>query len=85
MGDVTGIRPGTVLPSADPDAELIEFLRETLAAAESGKIRAIAYAVIERERHLVTGWAGNCDRHDTAAAVAILSHRFHEAMNWSAP
>ncbi len=68
-----GVIPATVMK---PDQELIEKLEALLADARSGHLRALGYTMINRDRAIGTGWAGNCDEHDMTAGVNILQFRF---------
>lgn len=75
---VVPIRPGGIVPATvqAPDAELIAKLKEMLADAKSGHLRAVGYALIDRDRAIVTGWAGHADHHDMTAGVSLLAFRY---------
>lgn len=44
MGEATLIRPGVVLQDKEPVQEVIDVLRDALARAERGEIRAVVMA-----------------------------------------
>ncbi len=45
----------TIVP-LEPNAELVRLLEDLLHAAQQGKIRGMAYAVVQHTGDLVTGW-----------------------------
>lgn len=68
-----GIIPATVMP---PDEELVAKLKEWLADAKSGQLRAMGYTIIDRDRAICTGWVGHADHHDMTAGVNMLAFRY---------
>lgn len=61
----------------EPDEELIRSLEELLAAAKTGDIRALAYAVVLTNDVRGTGWDGVAGTATTLhSAIAMLMHRF---------
>lgn len=75
---IVPLRPDGVIPAtvAPPDAELVAKLEELLADAQSGQLRAIGYASIDRDRAIRHGWAGHADHHDMTAGVNLLAFRY---------
>lgn len=78
---VVPIREGALIPTVvePPSEELIAKLEELLDAARSGYLRAIGYAMVDRDRGIGTGWAGRADHHDMTAGVNKLAFRYMSA------
>lgn len=82
MGDVVvPLRSGGVIPATvqEPDVDVISKLEEWLANAKSGHVRVIGYAIIDRDRAIMTGWVGHGDHHDMTAGVNLLAFRYMTA------
>ncbi len=76
MGEVVPLAVDSALDfTGEPNEELVSELEGMLSDAQSGHLRAVAYASVDRDRAIVTTWCGNCDRHDMMAGVAKLNHR----------
>jgi hypothetical protein len=66
---------------AEPDADLIAVLEALLERAKAGELAAIAYAAVDKEHSLATGWEGiSGTRYSIATALAILHHRYTRAL-----
>ena len=78
---VVPLREGGLIPAvvAKPDRELIDRLKQLLADARSGQVRAMGYVMVDRDRGIGTGWVGHADHHDMTAGVNMLAHRYMQA------
>lgn len=74
MPGVTADRP----VGAQPQVDLIATLEGLLARARTGDLQAIAFAAVDSEAAIASGWAGASSSSSihVAAAVFWLSHRF---------
>jgi hypothetical protein len=74
--------------SGQPQQDLIEAIEKLLAAAKTGEVQAVAFAVIGDDRDIKTGWKGGFVACELMAAVAWLYFRYGrafddgEAMQW---
>lgn len=60
---------------------LVECLEDLLARAQAGEIIGFAYAVTEPAGATATGWRGaDGTRHPLCSAIAVLQHRYTEAL-----
>ena len=65
----------------EPDADVIAVLEALLERAKAGELAAIAYAAVDTEHSLATGWEGiSGTRYPIATALAILHHRYSQAL-----
>ena len=66
----------SILPG-EPNLELVETLQFLLDDAKSGRLRAIAYAVVREGNHLATGWDGSDGtRNALGMTIMLLQHRY---------
>lgn len=80
MSDIIKLVPKTS-EATGPDAEVIERIEELLERARRGDIVGIAYAVIEQNNGMGTGWCGGHGTRDRIGmAVGILNHRYISAV-----
>lgn len=72
------VLPGAPIPGTEPVPSVIEHLRERLAEAERGEIRAIATAVIKPNGAVSSGWQANGEFWKLIGAIDWLKHRMHQ-------
>jgi len=72
--------PGQVIPTEvqKPNADLVDKLRQLLAEAESGVMRGMAYACVNRSGTL-TGWEGEGTVATQGWAIQRLMHQYMDA------
>lgn len=75
MADVVGLRGGPIPAPAEPDVDLLAKLESLTERAQSGKIRAMAFVIIDFDESWSTGWAGEGSSTAYLAGVAMLQHR----------
>lgn len=64
-----------------PDQGVIDILENLLHRAKTGNLRAIAYAIVNSDRSLGTGWAGAAGSRDrVSSAIMILNSRYPLAL-----
>lgn len=79
MADIIPIHGGA--DPREPVADLIEDIKSLLARAESGEIRALAWALVNRDNSLNTGWCGEAGtRYPVGVATSLLSTRYLRAL-----
>ena len=68
---IVPIRSGGVVPEIvmPPNEELIASLERMLEDAKSGHLRALVYALVDRNRAIHHGWTGKADHHDMAGQL----------------
>lgn len=64
-----------VMPGAQPVQSVIEHLRERLAEAERGEIRAIATVAVKQSGSVSSGWQASGDIWRLMGAIDWLKHR----------
>lgn len=78
--NVVKLKPDETL-DGEPDTDIIDKLERLLERAKSGDIRAFAYAVVQRQNVLATGWEGTAGTRCTlASSVGILNARYLEGL-----
>jgi hypothetical protein len=69
------------IPPGEPNADLVEALEVLLRDAQSGVLRALAYAVVREGNVIATGWDGSDGtRNSVGMAVMLLHHRYAGAV-----
>lgn len=79
---MSNVKPifGDPLPT-EPDQDVIEKLRELLADAEAGDIRAIAYVAARNGNRITRGWvSNNGEGHRLSTGIMQLSVSY--AQGW---
>jgi hypothetical protein len=72
---------GDELP-IEPVADVVRELRELLALAESGQLRAIGYITVKQDHVLGTGWTGEAGtRNALAAGVSVMQYRVAQSIH----
>ena len=65
----------------EPNLSLVDELKQLLADAESGNIRAMAYCTLRTDGSKETGWDGGYGTQDgLSACISILNHRYAAAL-----
>lgn len=71
------VMPGAPIPGNDPVPAVVEYLKERLAEAERGEIRAIATASVSDRGGIYTGWITNGSFWMLIGGIDWLKHRMH--------
>ena len=66
---------GAALPIPQVNREVVETLESLLVQARDGRVAGIAYATVEPEGHITTGWSGDADKCGMIAGAALLAYR----------
>lgn len=78
MGEVAAF---STISGDEPDQGVIDILENLLHRARKGDLRAIAYAIVNSDRSLGTGWAGASGSRDrVSSAIMILNSRYPLAL-----
>ncbi len=72
---VVSFYPGIAPPVAVVQPEIVERMKFLLEMAKDGRIKGIAYALVEPANNIATGYLGDCDQHLMLAASRILDDR----------
>ena len=60
----------------EPVADVVSELRDLLALAESGQLRAIGYVTVKQDQVFGTGWTGESGTRNTlVTGVAVMQYR----------
>lgn len=88
MTEVINIKPMAMRGSFEPVPELVEEIEKLLTLAKTGKLRAIACALVKHDDHFPDGtinsmWVrGPYTNFALAAAISRLAHKWSEDQ-WS--
>lgn len=63
------------IANGEPDQELIEFMRDMLADAESGKMQAVSIVATDGKDGFVAKTVGRVQLHSMLGGIAILKHK----------
>lgn len=69
------VMPGAPIPGNDPVPAVVEHLRNRLAQAERGEIRAVATACILDGANISTGWSANGNVWPLLGSIDWLKYR----------
>lgn len=65
----------------EPVADVVSELRDLLALAESGQLRAIGYITVKQDQILGTGWTGESGTRNTlVTGVALMQYRMSQSI-----
>lgn len=76
---------GDAPPPGEPVPDVVKELRETLAKAEAGEVRALAFVYVLANGRIQTGWcqpesggdyASTLEQHGLGAGILTLSQRY---------
>lgn len=67
--------------NGQPQPDLVEALERLLAAAKTGEIQAVAFAIIDDDRGVSTAWKGGFVANELMSAVAWLYFRYGRAFD----
>ena len=73
------IRPD-VLMSGKPNQDVVDMLKEILARAEAGDIRALAYAAVTHDDVAVTSFTDGLNRFMLLGALDYVKHRINTSI-----
>lgn len=83
MGDVAAF---STITGDGVEPELVALLENLLHRAKAGRLKAMAYAVVNNDRSLGTGWAGAAgSRHLISSSIMILNARYPAALREDEP
>lgn len=77
MGEIHSLPGSGFVPKGAADPDVVADIEQLLERAQSGELRAFAYATVNEQQAWGTGWCGGAGtRHLLSTAIHGLAHRY---------